>query len=574
MGGSGDASAQTEAVFRPPVWPVRPSEMPAAFCFHDLPGRLEIGPVTVETMEGDHPGGVSVLRLTGGGRSVAVLTDCKVTGEKREALAAFASGADLLLIDGQYTPEEWTDRAGFGHNTFMDAAAFGRETGAGRTLIVHHACDRTDAELDAMESGMSRSYPEASFAREGQTVDLDAAPACREEETQSRRERYLTSDRMQRFLGLCLELTSERDRERLLTRILDTAMDLTNCDAGTLYLLQKDGLAFCRMVTRSMGVRQGGHDAPITLPPVPLEPSYVCSWSVLNRCTINVSDVAADTRFDFSGAKRYDAMTGYSTRTMLVVPMANDRAELIGVCQLINAKDADGQVVPFTEDLELLTEAMASQAAITLTNMQYAEQIGQLLDSLVGALSTAIDERTPYNANHTRNMVQYAERFLDWLEETGNVWRFSGDRRRTFLLAVWLHDVGKLTTPLEVMNKPGRLDPEERAVMENHVVVTKRILDRVTFPKPYAEVPQWASLHHELLNGRGYPDHLKAEQIPREVRLLTILDIFEALTARDRPYKPGMPVDKALSILREMSEEGSVDGEILHLFEQSRAWEV
>ena len=475
---------------------------------------------------------------------------------------------------------------------------------------------------------------------------------------------------MERFLSICLALTGERDREALLSSILDSAMDAARCDAGTLYLLEDDGLHFCRMVTRSKGVRQGGHADPITLPPVPMEEKYVCSWVALHRESINVADVRTDTHFDFTGSLRYDEMTGYRTKSMLVVPMSNDRGELIGVAQLINALDGAGNTVPFAPEVELLVTAISSLSAVSITNMQYAQQITALLDSLVGALSTAIDQRSPYNANHTRNMVRYAERFLDWLAHSGNAWTFDGNRRRTFLLSVWLHDVGKLVVPLEVMDKETRLGPKlqevrerfrvaglldriaalegrlspaereararqrekdlsfilrangagfltdedlarteeiaartctdengvefplltaeeraclsvrrgtltdrEREIMESHVTVTAAILSQVTFPKIYAQVPQWASAHHEKLNGTGYPNHLTAEQIPPEVRLLTILDVFDALTARDRPYKPPMPAEKALSILHGMAEEGGVDGEILALFAESRCWE-
>ena len=480
----------------------------------------------------------------------------------------------------------------------------------------------------------------------------------------------MTTQHMQTLLDICAALSAERDREALLSYILDAAMDLTACDGGTLYLLGEDGLRFCRMVTRSFRLRQGGHDAPITLPPVPLKPSHVCARAVLENRLINVPDVHNDREFDFSGARRYDAMTGYHTRSMLVAPLSNDRGELIGVLQLINALDGDGQPTDFTTDMEPLVTALASQAAISLTNMQYAEQITGLLDSLVGALSTAIDQRTPYNANHTRSMVKYAARFLDWLERTGNEWSFDTDRRRSFLLSVWLHDVGKLVVPLEVMDKPtrlgsglerlenrfaamalldrialleGRLDEagfsaaaaereetldfirkantagflpdesiarveelarrtytdengsvrpwlteeertcltirkgtltaREREIMESHVTATARILEQVAFPRQYAQVPEWAAAHHELLNGTGYPDHRTADTLPREVRLLTILDVFDALTARDRPYKPPLPVEKALAILHDMARTGGLDESILALFEESRAWE-
>ena len=447
-------------------------------------------------------------------------------------------------------------------------------------------------------------------------------------------------------------------------------MDVSHCDAGTLYLLEDSALHFVRMVTRSQSVRQGGHDAPISLPPVPLEPQYVCSWVALHNQDINVPDVHTDTRFDFTGSLRYDAMTGYRTTSMLVAPLCNDKGELIGVAQLINAMDDGGAVVPFAPEIELLVSAIVSQAAISLTNMKYAEQISALLDSLVGVLSTAIDERSHYNANHTRNMAAFAEHFLDWMDATDNAWKFSAEKRRAFLMSVWLHDVGKLSVPLEVMDKNSRLGPaleqiearfrvmglldriaalegaispaeqarrqaereetlafirrvnkagflpdgdlelvralaektytdengavlpwltdseirclsirrgtltdEERQVMQSHAVVTEHILNQVQFPKMYSQVAGWAAAHHEFLNGKGYPHHAGSAEIPREVRLLTILDVFEALTARDRPYKAPMSVSKALSILHSMVEEGSVDREILGLFEKSRAWE-
>ena len=121
--------------------------------------------------------------------------------------------------------------------------------------------------------------------------------------------------------------------------------------------------------------------------------------------------------------------------------------------------------------------------------------------------------------------------------------------------------------------RKGTLTAEERAIMESHVVFTSKILDQVSFPKVYDQVPEWAGAHHELLNGKGYPRHLTARDIPREVRLLTVLDIFDALTARDRPYKPGIPAEKALSILHSMADEGSLDADIVDLFEKSKAWE-
>ena len=120
--------------------------------------------------------------------------------------------------------------------------------------------------------------------------------------------------------------------------------------------------------------------------------------------------------------------------------------------------------------------------------------------------------------------------------------------------------------------KKGTLTDEERTVMQSHVSVTKKILDRIDFPDDYLMVRDWASSHHELLNGKGYPEHKCGNDISKEVRLLTILDIYEALTAKDRPYKKPIPPDKALQILHSMADEGSIDENILDLFEKSNAW--
>lgn len=303
--------------------------------------------------------------------------------------------------------------------------------------------------------------------------------------------------------------------------------------------------------------------------------------------------------------------------------------------------------------------------------IKYAQQIAELLDSLVTALSIAIDERSPYTANHTRHMVKLGEAFLDWLDRTENPHRMDADRRHAFLMSVWLHDVGKLTVPLSVMDKAtrlgdgleriesrfeklflleridmlegrtsqeeytrrrsraeawldvirrintapflaeddmniiqeisqarftdeagnekpvllpseveellirkGTLTDGERKVMQGHASATRRILSQVKFPQAFAMVPDWASEHHELLGGTGYPQKMSGDLIPREVRLLTILDIFEALTAKDRPYKKPMSVERSLEILYSMAKEGSIDKEILDLFAESEAWKA
>ena len=121
--------------------------------------------------------------------------------------------------------------------------------------------------------------------------------------------------------------------------------------------------------------------------------------------------------------------------------------------------------------------------------------------------------------------------------------------------------------------RKGTLTEEERRVMQDHVVMTSKMLAQMKFTRDYEHVPEWAGAHHEFLNGKGYPKKISGEEIPAEVRILTILDIFDALTARDRPYKAPMPTEKALAILDSMVRDGQLDGELFNLFKESRAWE-
>ena len=474
-----------------------------------------------------------------------------------------------------------------------------------------------------------------------------------------------------KLLEIGITLSKEKDDDKLLGYILYEAMDMTSCDGGTLYIYDGERLNFHIMITKSMNVYKGGKNNPVSLPPVPMLRSHVCACSAMENKLINIPDVYEhNEEYDFSGPKNYDKMTGYRTESMLVVPMEDENGDIIGVIQLINAKDSEGNTVPFKTEYEKVISSLASQAAICLMNMKHSLEIMELLDSFVRVMSTAIDARTPYNANHTKNMVKYGKRFLQYLRKTENDWQMDEQQEKEFIMSVWLHDIGKLVIPLDVMDKESRLgkhladvehrfekiellwklenlrgcltdteleekleflteskefilsankagflpddklekieriafctftdtdgkektflteeelvcmkirkgtlSDEERKIMQSHVEMTERFLNEVHFPKRYGNVTKWASSHHELLNGKGYPRNLKQDDIEKEVRLLSILDIFDALTATDRPYKPPMPVEKALFVLEDMVKFGELDGEILELFKDSRAWE-
>lgn len=167
-----DAAEQLRTLMSPPLWPVGPERLPSRPAFHELPPRLELGAVTVDTMEGVHPGGVSLLRLSGGGRRVVFATDCTLTDSLLPRLTEFARDCDLLLCDGQYSNAEWPARAGFGHSTWTAAARLGRDCGAKRVRVIHHDSAHTDALLEDAAEELRRIHPNCDFARDGEEVLL------------------------------------------------------------------------------------------------------------------------------------------------------------------------------------------------------------------------------------------------------------------------------------------------------------------------------------------------------------------------------------------------------------------
>ena len=165
-----DAKAQLERFLAPPLWPVGPDALPAAFGFHELTESFSIGKIKVTTMEGRHPGGVSMVRLEADGKSVVFATDSIINSEMLPAFREFAASPDVLLIDGQYSPEEYAAHPDFGHNSWNAAAAIGLETGAKKTLVIHHNSSKTDKELDALIPELRSVNPDCSPAFEGQEV--------------------------------------------------------------------------------------------------------------------------------------------------------------------------------------------------------------------------------------------------------------------------------------------------------------------------------------------------------------------------------------------------------------------
>ena len=487
---------------------------------------------------------------------------------------------------------------------------------------------------------------------------------------------------LESIFKVVLAFNSTDDRKTLLDTILTNMMEITRADAGTLYTLQRDQLQFKIIRNQSLGIfesyEEGDENA---LPPIILDENNIqniSAYAAIKNEVVLVNDVYNDQRFNFSGTKKYDELTGYNTKSMFVFPICarrEDGDEVLGVLQLINPINPDtGEIGDFKNlGSRSLVLALTNISANTLANLTHVTELQSFLSSFAAALTQAIDERSRYNGSHTQNVAQYCEHFAMYLGEMfqdGHPLHFNSFHVEAITFAAFVHDIGKIITPLEVMDKSNRLSDkldeiryrfglkqlqlqiehlqgkltleeqqaeaercnnvqhfieqinaanfltpdqlekiqelshvtyvdvtgqvanlldkedidalsiqrgtlthQERKIMEEHVAITSRLLDKIPFRKYYADVPLWAGAHHEFLDGTGYPNKLKGDQIPMETRIITIMDIFDALIDTRRPYKNGVPIDKALSILREMVKEGKLDEQLVELFAESKLWE-
>ncbi|MDP3286314.1 MAG: HD domain-containing phosphohydrolase [Desulfobacterales bacterium] len=498
-----------------------------------------------------------------------------------------------------------------------------------------------------------------------------------------------------------LALSCEKDINKLLEMIVLEARVMSNADAGTLYITDKENrhLNFMIMQNDTMKVRMGGTSGvEIDLPSVPLyrdgKPNHsnVSSHVAVSGEIVNIPDVYEAEGFDFTGPKKYDATTGYRSKSMLVIPLRNHENDIIGVLQLLNAKNPEtGEIIGFSNEYVDEIASLASQAAVALTNTQLIQDLKNLFYAFIKSIATAIDEKSPYTGGHINRVVDLSMLIAENINETKsppfNDIVFNDHEMEEIRIAAWMHDVGKITTPEYVIDKRtklqtifdrinlvetrfgliakiieneylakkldliqkgageeeiGRLDSElsekleglgrdlqvvkacnlpgeflsdenakrikdiaarkylmsdgehsyltgeelenllvrkgsltdmERRIIENHAAFTFKILTHLPFPRKLINVPEYASGHHEKLDGSGYPRALKAENMPLQSRIIAVADIFEALTARDRPYKKPMLLSQALEIMGRMKNDNHIDPDIYSLFIENMLYE-
>jgi len=339
--------------------------------------------------------------------------------------------------------------------------------------------------------------------------------------------RFLESDEQQ-----AAEMASElalayRDGSldgNIASEAMQALRDSTQAERGSIYLL--DRLRRRLTPLYSDGVAQDAISLDLDL--------GVAGWVVVTGETANIADASRDARFN----PAVDRRTGYRTRNILCTPIRSAKGETLGVVQAINKEYGS-----FSGDDQATLEAVMSMVSVAIENALLLEVQERQFHSLLEVLAASIDARDTLTAGHSTRVAAYA---VGIGQELG----FTGEELKALEVAALLHDYGKIGIDDHVLKKNGKLSDEEFAHIRQHPALTFSILDRIHFARQYRDVPLIAASHHECLDGSGYPRGLTAGEIPFMAKILTVADVFEALTA-DRHYRDGMPTERALAILDE-----------------------
>jgi len=496
-------------------------------------------------------------------------------------------------------------------------------------------------------------------------------------------------DRLHRLSEIGMALSTEKNTDRLFEMILEEAKAITRADGQTLYSMNKDGnLKFEIMRNDTMNINMGGTSG-IEIPYYPVilwidnqtpNQKNVSAYVALSGRTVNIRDAYEEEGFDFEGTKNFDKKSGYRSKSFLTVPLKNHENEIIGVMQLINARNDHDEVISFNKEMQEQLESLASQGAVALTNKRLVEELKTLFEAFIKLIATAIDKKSEYTGGHCNRVpvitMMLADAVTEMTEGKYKDFSMSEDERYELYIAAWLHDCGKVATPPHVVDKGTKLEtifdrielvktrmellkrdaeiaflkrqlngqasdnfddefketiqqieenmkfletcnvggefmkqnlqervksigeqqvhlygtdqnflsneemanlnipkgtllPEEREIINDHIVITIEMLEQLPYPKHLKNVPEFAGGHHEKMDGTGYPKGLKANQMSTQAKIMAIADIYEALTAADRPYKDGKKLSSAMRIMGFMKNDYHIDVDLFEIFVKS-----
>jgi len=380
---------------------------------------------------------------------------------------------------------------------------------------------------------------------------------------------------------ISLDLNEVKDIDLLLDRILTSALKFFNADAGSIYLKTGDELKFSYTQNNTLQKRlKRGRKLFFNTFTIPINNHSIAGFVAKNLQTANIPDVyELPSTVPYTFDSSFDRRAKYRTRSMLTVPMTNQQKDLLGVMQMINALDEDGDVIPFSTSDEALINHFGTTAALALARAQMTRNI------ILRMISMAELRDPMETGSHVNRVGAYAvEIYETWADLKGLSEEEIERNKDSLRMAAMLHDVGKVAISDLILRKTERLSAEEFSLMKSHTYLGARLFKNIQsdFEEAAAQV---ALNHHEKWDGTGYPGHLdpfsaktmkghekrdgsplpkKGEEIPVYGRIVSVADVYDALNSR-RSYKDAWDEGRVLEEMRRLSGK-SFDPEVIDAF--------
>ncbi|MBL0226152.1 MAG: HD domain-containing protein [Geobacteraceae bacterium] len=387
--------------------------------------------------------------------------------------------------------------------------------------------------------------------------------------------------KLKKILNVGFEISQIKDIDLLLEKILGEARSFTNCDAGSIYIKEGDCLRFSYAQNDTLQ-RQllPGRKLPYSTFSIPISNASIAGYVAANGAILNIADVyEIKTSYPFFFNRSYDSITGYRTCSMLTIPLNNFRNEVIGVLQLINAMDSDGQAVPFAQDDEEIIIYFANNAANAIERAKMTREI-------ILRMNKMAEMRDPKETGpHVNRVAAYSVTLYEaWAVKKGFPQEEIDKNRDVLRMSAMLHDVGKVAISDMILKKPGRFTPEEFQVMKLHTLFGANLFSDI-----YSDFDESAGIvalnHHERWDGKGYPGYIdqqtqlplagfetenggargkQGEEIPLFGRIVALADVYDALSCR-RCYKEAWDENEVLDNIREEAGK-QFDPELVEVF--------